>query len=117
MTLTETLTRRLALAAVSGGLVALVPLAAPVASASDEYPAPVTPSPAPTVAPTQAVPTPAAPAPTVAGVEQQAPPAAPPGALPAAGMDTSTEALALVGGALAGAGVITLVLRRRRVNS
>ena len=114
MTLTETLTRRLALAAVSGGLVALVPLAAPVASASDEYPAPVTPSPAPTVAPTQAVPTPAAPAPTVAGVEQQAPPA---GALPAAGMDTSTEALALVGGALAGAGVITLVLRRRRVNS
>ena len=52
----------------------------------------------------------------MAGVEQQAPPAAPPGALPAAGMDTSTEALALVGGALAGAGVITLVLRRRRVN-
>ena len=104
MTLTDTLTRRVALAAVSGGLVALVSLAAPAASASGEYPAPTTPSPLPTVAP------------TVAGVEQQAPPAAPPGALPAAGMDTSTEALALVGGALAGAGVITLVLRRRRVN-
>ena len=108
MTLTDTLTRRVALAAVSGGLVALVPFAAPVASASGEYPAPTTPSPLPTVAPTAA--------PTVAGVEQHAPPAAPPGALPAAGMDTSTEALALVGGALAGAGVITLVLRRRRVN-
>jgi LPXTG-motif cell wall-anchored protein len=108
MTLTRTLTRRVSLAAVSGGLMALVPLAAPVASASDEYPAPVTPSPLPTAAPTAA--------PTVAGVEQQAPPAAPPGALPAAGMDTSTEALALMGGALAGAGVITLVLRRRRVN-
>jgi LPXTG-motif cell wall-anchored protein len=112
MTLTDTLTRRVALAAVSGGLVALVTLVAPAASASDEYPAPVTPSPLPTVAPTQAVPSPAAPAPTVAGVEQQAPQ----GALPAAGMDTSTEALAIVGGALAGAGVITLVLRRRRVN-
>ena len=108
MTLTDTLTRRVALAAVSGGLVALVSLAAPAASASGEYPAPTTPSPLPTVAPTAA--------PTVAGVEQQAPPAAPPGALPAAGMDTSTEALALVGGALAGGGVITLVLRRRRVN-
>jgi LPXTG-motif cell wall-anchored protein len=100
MTLTDTLTRRVALAAVSGGLVALVPLAAPVASASGEYPAPVTPS--PTVAGTQA----SVPKPGVA----------PAGALPAAGMDTSTEALALVGGALAGAGVITLVLRRRRVN-
>ena len=100
MTHTDTLTRRVALAAVSGGLVALVTLAAPSASASDEYPAPTTPSPLP----------------TVAGVEQHAPPAAPPGALPAAGMDTSTETLALVGGALAGAGVITLVLRRRRVN-
>ena len=108
MTLTDTFTRRVALAAVSGGLVALAPFAAPVASASGEYPAPTTPSPLPTVAPTAA---PTA-APTVAGVEQQAPP----GALPAAGMDTSTEALALVGGALAGAGVITLVLRRRRVN-
>ena len=111
MTLTETLTRRLALAAVSGGLVALVPLAAPVASASDEYPAPTTPSPLPTVAPTAA--------PTVAGTQASVPKpgVAPAGALPAAGMDTSTEALALVGGALAGAGVITLVLRRRRVNS
>jgi LPXTG-motif cell wall-anchored protein len=107
MTLTDTLTRRVALAAVSGGLMALVPLAAPVASASDEYPAPVTPSPLPTAAP------------TVAGTQATVPkPAvAPAGALPAAGMDTSTEALALVGGALAGAGVITLVLRRRRVNS
>jgi LPXTG-motif cell wall-anchored protein len=98
MTLTDTLTRRVALAAVSGGLVALVPLAAPVASASGNYPAPtVTPAPAPTVAGTQA-------------------PAPQPGALPAAGTDSSTEVLALVGGALAGAGVITLVLRRRRVN-
>jgi len=102
MTLTDTLTRRIALAAVSGGLVALVPLAAPVASASGEYPAPVTPSPSPTVAGTEA----SVPKPGVA----------PAGALPAAGMDASTEALALVGGALAGAGVITLVLRRRRVN-
>ena len=109
MTLTDTLTRRVALAAVSGGLVALAPLAVPVASASDEYPAPVTPSPLPTAAPTQALP----PAPTVAGVEQQAPQ----GALPATGADRSTEALALVGGALAGAGVITLVVRRRRVQS
>ena len=101
MTLTDTLTRRAALAAVSGGLVALVPLAAPVASADGSYPAPtVTPAPAPTVAGTQA------PAP-------QAPPA---GALPPAGSDSSTEVLAVVGGALAGAGVITLVLRRRRVN-
>ena len=111
MTLTDTLTRRVALAAVSGGLMALVPLAAPVASASDEYPAPVTPSPLPTAAPTAA--------PTVAGTQATVPkPAvAPAGALPAAGMYTSTEALALVGGALAGAGVITLVLRRRRVDS
>ena len=106
MTLTDTLTRRIALAAVSGGLVALVPLAAPVASASGEYPAPVTPSPLPTAAP------------TVAGTQASVPKpgVAPAGALPAAGMDASTEALALVGGALAGAGVITLVLRRRRVN-
>jgi LPXTG-motif cell wall-anchored protein len=111
MTLTDTLTRRVALAAVSGGLVALVTLAAPIASASDEYPAPTTPSPLPTAAPTAA--------PTVAGTQATVPkPAvAPAGALPAAGMDTSTEALALVGGALAGAGVITLVLRRRRVDS
>ena len=111
MTLTDTLTRRVALAAVSGGLVALVPFAAPVASASGEYPAPtVTPSPMPTAAPTAA--------PTVAGTQASVPKpgVAPAGALPAAGMDTSTEALALVGGALAGAGVITLVLRRRRVN-
>jgi len=107
MTLTDTLTRRVALAAVSGGLVALVPFAAPVASASGEYPAPtVTPSPLPTAAP------------TVAGTQASVPKpgVAPAGALPAAGMDTSTEALAIVGGALAGAGVITLVLRRRRVN-
>jgi LPXTG-motif cell wall-anchored protein len=100
MTLTDTLTRRAALAAVSGGLVALVPLAAPVASASGEYPAP-------TVTP--------APAPTAGGTEAPAP-VPPAGALPAAGTDSSTEVLALVGGALAGAGVITLVLRRRRVN-
>jgi LPXTG-motif cell wall-anchored protein len=99
MTLTDTFTRRAALAAVSGGLVALVPLAAPVASASGNYPAP-------TVTP--------APAPTVAGTQAPAPP--PAGALPAAGTDSSTEVLAIVGGALAGAGVITLVLRRRRVN-
>jgi LPXTG-motif cell wall-anchored protein len=107
MILTDTLTRRVALAAVSGGLVALVPLAAPVASASGDYPAPTTPSPVPTVAP------------TVAGTQASVPKpgVAPAGALPAAGMDTSTETLALVGGALAGAGVITLVLRRRRVNS
>jgi LPXTG-motif cell wall-anchored protein len=100
MTLTDTLTRRAALAMVSGGLVALVPLAAPVASASGEYPAP-------TVTP--------APAPTAGGTEAPAP-VPPAGALPAAGTDSSTEVLALVGGALAGAGVITLVLRRRRVN-
>jgi LPXTG-motif cell wall-anchored protein len=100
MTLTDTFTRRVALAAVSGGLVALVPLAAPVASASGDYPAP-------TVTP--------APAPTVVGTEAPAPVPAPAG-LPAAGTDSSTEVLALVGGALAGAGVITLVLRRRRVN-
>ena len=99
MTLTDTLTRRAALAMVSGGLVALVPLAAPVASASGDYPAP-------TVTP--------APAPTVVGTEAPAPP--PSGALPPAGSDSSTEVLAIVGGALAGAGVITLVLRRRRVN-
>jgi LPXTG-motif cell wall-anchored protein len=108
MTLTDTLTRRVALAAVSGGLVALAPFAAPVASASGEYPAPtVTPSPAPTVAP------------TVAGTQATVPKpgVAPAGALPAAGMDSTTEALALVGGALAGAGVITLVLRRRRAHS
>ena len=104
MTLTDTLTRRIALAAVSGGLVALVPFAAPVASASGDYPAPTV-SP-PTVAP------------TVAGTEASVPkPGVAPGALPAAGMDTTTEALALVGGGLAGAGVITLVLRRRRANS
>ena len=97
MTLTDTFTRRAALAVVSGGLVALVPLAAPVASADGNYPAPtVTPAPAPTEAPAP-----------------QAPPA---GALPPAGSDSSTEVLAVVGGALAGAGVITLVLRRRRVN-
>ena len=108
MTFTDTLTRRVALAAVSGGLVALAPFAAPVASASGEYPAPtVTPSPAPTVAP------------TVAGTQATVPKpgVAPAGALPAAGMDSTTEALALVGGALAGAGVITLVLRRRRAHS
>ena len=98
MILTDTPTRRAALAVVSGGLVALVPLAAPVASADGNYPAPtVTPAPAPTEAPAP-----------------QAPPA---GALPPAGSDSSTEVLAVVGGALAGAGVITLVLRRRRVNS
>ena len=97
MTLTDTFTRRAELAVVSGGLVALVPLAAPVASADGNYPAPtVTPAPAPTEAPAP-----------------QAPPA---GALPPAGSDSSTEVLAVVGGALAGAGVITLVLRRRRVN-
>ena len=109
MTLTNTLTRRAVLAVASGGLMALVPLAAPVASA-DDYPAPVvTPSP-----------TPAQPSPRVQGTSAVAPPPAvpkprvAPAQLASTGMDGRTEALAVVGGALAGAGVITLVVRRRR---
>ena len=110
MTLTNTLTRRAVLAVASGGLMALVPLAAPVASAADDYPAPVvTPSP-----------TPAQPSPSVQGTSAVAPPPAvpkprvAPAQLASTGMDGRTEALAVVGGALAGAGVITLVVRRRR---
>ena len=105
MTLTNTFRRRAVLAVASGGLMALVPLAAPVASAADDYPAPVvTPPPSPTVAGTSAVaPQPAVPKPRVA-----------PAQLASTGMDGRTEALAVVGGALAGAGVITLVVRRRR---
>ena len=106
MSLTNTLTRRAVLAVASGGLMALVPLAAPVASAADDYPAPVvTPPPSPpTVQGTSAVaPQPAVPKPRVA-----------PAQLASTGMDGRTEALAVVGGALAGAGVITLVVRRRR---
>jgi LPXTG-motif cell wall-anchored protein len=89
---------------------ALVPLAAPVASASGDYPAPVvTPSKAPTVQGTQATvpkPAPAVPKPRVA-----------PAQLATTGLDGRTEALAVVGGALAGAGVITLVIRRRRAHA
>jgi len=108
MTLTNTRTRRAALVVASGGLMALVPLAAPVASASGDYPAPVvTPSKAPTVQGTQAtVPKPAVPKPRVA-----------PAQLASTGLDGRTEALAVVGGALAGAGVITLVIRRRRAHA
>jgi len=107
MTLTNT--RRVTLAAVSGGLAAMVSLVAPAASAADNYPAPVVtpPAPAPTVAGTSAVaPQPAVPRPRVA-----------PAQLATTGMDGRTEALAVVGGALAGAGVITLVLRRRRAHA
>jgi LPXTG-motif cell wall-anchored protein len=103
---TDTLTRRVALAALSGGLMALVPLAAPVASAADNYPAPVV-TPPPVVKGTEAsVPKPSVPKARVA-----------PAQLASTGMDGRTEALAVVGGALAGAGVITLVLRRRRAHA
>lgn len=103
---TDTLNRRGALAALAGGLMALVPFAAPVASASTDYPAPVV-TPPPVVKGTEAsVPQPNAPKPRVA-----------PAQLASTGMDGRTEALAVVGGALAGAGVITLVLRRRRAHA
>lgn len=106
MTLTNTLTRRAVLAVASGGLMALVPLAAPVASAAGDYPAPVV-TPPPIVKGTEtSAPKPNAPKPRVA-----------PAQLASTGMDGRTEALAVVGGALAGAGVITLVLRRRRAHA